>query len=131
MSTPADLEERGRSIWVAFEADKLPAGNRALIHEIARSADALDRLDALLVGRRDAWATIVFSDMGDVTLTVDGVLAERRQQQTNLKNLLMEARQAGLKQTNVDAPKDEKESRAGVILQFRDRATGLGTATGR
>jgi hypothetical protein len=121
MSTPGDLEARGREIWSAFGADQLPAGHRALVHEIARSADTLDRLDALVVGKRDVWVELMIDDVGSVTLSVDSLLSERRQQQANLQRLLAEARQAGLKQDETAKPKSETEGRGGIVLQLRGR----------
>lgn len=124
MSIPADLEARGRDIWAAYGADKLPAGSRALVHELARSADTLDRLDALVIGKREVWVELVTDDVGNVTLSVDGLLAERRQQQANFKQLMGEVRQLGLKQdgtAQVTPEDEEKENRGATILRLRDR----------
>jgi hypothetical protein len=121
MNTPPDLEGRGRTIWDAFDAPSLPAGHRTLVHEIARTADLLDRLSALAMGRRENWAHLVFAELGEVTLSVDNLLSELRQQQANLQRLLGEARQAGLKQTGGRSKDEKKDGPGATILQLRNR----------
>lgn len=121
MSTPADLKQRGREIWAAFNASSLPAGNRALVHEACRLADTLDKLDAILSQRADEWARIVVDDMGDVTLVVDSLLGERRQQALALKQLMGEIRTAGLKQTGGRPVEQEPEGRGGLIIDITSR----------
>lgn len=109
MGAPSELGERGRDIWSSFGADALHAGHRALVHELARCADTLDRLDALAMGRRDEWASLVFDDMGQVHLSVDKLLDERRNHQLAFKTLIAEIRQAGLKETGGTKKDEEPE----------------------
>lgn len=117
MSAPFELQARGREIYAAFNADSLPAGNRALVMEAARCADLLDKLDGLIQGDQSAWLKLVFDDMGEVTLSMDGVVGERRQQQMALRQLMSEIRQAGIKQ----AAGEEKtpNGRGGLILELQ------------
>lgn len=98
------LGETGTRIWVALQGDKLDAGSQALVRELARCADTLDRLDGLALGRRDEWATLVFDDMGEVHLTVDKILEVRRNHQLTLKALFAEVRSAGIKANTGKAP---------------------------
>lgn len=86
----------GTAIWAAFKAESLDAGSRALVRELARCADTLDRLDGLAMGRQEAWATIVFDDMGEVHLSVDKLLEVRRNHQLALKALYAEIRASGI-----------------------------------
>lgn len=107
--TPDGLGVRGKAIWLAYAAGSRPAGERALVHELARCADTLDRLDALAAGRAEAWASLAFDGMGEITLTVDKVLDERRTHQIAFKTLIGEVRQAGIKAAAAsqdEAPED-------------------------
>lgn len=92
-----ELGKHGQHIWDSYEAAKLDAGSQALVRELARCADTLDRLDDLVSGRREVWAELVFDDMGEVHLSVDKLLDERRNHQLALKALLGELRMAGIK----------------------------------
>lgn len=91
-----DLGRTGRAIWTAYGASKLNAASQALVREMARCADTLDKLDALIVGKSDRWALLVFDDMGEVHLSIDKVLDERRNHQLALKALFAEVRAAGI-----------------------------------
>lgn len=125
MTSRDELGERGAAIWTAYGAEGLPAGNQALVLEIARTADGLDKLNALLVGCRDEWAKVEFDDMGEVILEVTPLLSERRQQQMAFKQLLGEARQLGLKQTGGTELEEEPAGRSGLILSLvRDADAG-------
>lgn len=101
-----DLGVTGQAIWDAYEGGKLDAASAALVRELARCADTLDRLDGLVVGRSDAWVTIVFDDMGEVHLSIDKVLDQRRNHQLAFKQLTAEVRAAGLR------PRDGKTQTA-------------------
>lgn len=54
-------------------------------------SDRLDRLDAILRGKSD-WLELHIFDSGDMTVTLNGPLAEARQQQNVLKQLLVALR---------------------------------------
>lgn len=91
------LRETGKAIWDAYSAGKLDAPTRSLVLEYARCADTLDRLDDLAQGRREAWASLVFDDMGEVNLAVDKILDQVVKTQGMLKQLHGELRMAGVK----------------------------------
>jgi hypothetical protein len=64
-----------------------------ILEEACRTADRLDRLDAILRGVDAEWLTLrLGADEGDVTVVLAGPLAEARQQQTVLKQLLVALR---------------------------------------
>jgi len=92
MST--ELGTTGQAIWEVYGAAKLDAGSQALVRELARCADVLDRLDDLAMGRRQAWVELVFDDMGEIHLSVDKILSERRTHWLAFKALYAEVRAA-------------------------------------
>lgn len=120
MTTPRYLKERGRSIWEAYQADSLPAGSQAMVHELCRLADALDKLDAILGARATEWAKIVEGVDGEVTLEVNGILGERRQHALALTSLYKELRTAGIKEKSEFDQKSE--GRGGLILSLVNNA---------
>ena len=120
----SELGERAAAFYAAYEADALPAGHRALVHEAARMLDTLDRLALLAAGDMDTWISINTVD-GDITLAINGVVAERRQQQIAFKQLMGEIRQLGLKQKAPTRLKDEAnddDDPGAVILKLQQRA---------
>lgn len=94
------LRARGRWLWQELVEKGNPSpAERVLIAEACRLADRLDRLDAISNGRDRAWLQIsddldAVAVDGQVTVIVDKVLAEARQQQATLKQILGELRQA-------------------------------------
>ena len=86
------LRARGRRMWDQLVSDGDPIEVVVLVEEICRCADRLDRLDAIVNGRDRAWLTLEVDDVGEVTVVVDKVLGEARQQQTTFKALLAELR---------------------------------------
>lgn len=121
MSAPASLGLRGKTIWAAYSADNLPGGHRALVHEACRLADTLDKLDSLIGADASVWATLVFDDMGQVELSIDSLMSERRQQQLAFKQVMGEIRMAGIKQTGGKAIVEESDGRGGLILDITSR----------
>lgn len=105
-----ELGSTGAAIWAAFRADALDAGSKALLRELARCADTLDRLDGLAMGRREEWAVLTFDDMGEVHLSVDKVLEVRRNHQLALKMLYAEVRASGIKAADEPAPTQSGET---------------------
>lgn len=83
---------RGQRLWRDERGDSLTGGRRALLEEACRIADRLDRLDAILRGDAAAWMTVRVGDES-MTVVVDKVLAEARQQAAVLKQILAEIRQ--------------------------------------
>lgn len=98
--TPAapELGTRGRRLWqqVADEGDELKPGERVLLEEACRTADRLDVLDRILRGDEDAWMRLhaVNEDGSVVKVVLNNALAEARQQQVALKQLVAELRQS-------------------------------------
>lgn len=95
MSDGEGLGPRGQRLWNDLNgADAAPA-ERLLIEEAARLADRLDVLDRVLTTGGD-WLSFepVTPDGVVVRVVVTNVLAEARQQQSTLKQLLAELRQA-------------------------------------
>jgi F0F1-type ATP synthase epsilon subunit len=87
-------------LWQELVEKGNPApAERVLIAEACRLADRLDRLDAISNGKDRAWLQISeeIADVtdGQVTVIVDKVLTEARQQQATLKQIIAELRQAG------------------------------------
>lgn len=116
MSAPQYLKDRGKAIWDAYDADSLPEGTKAMVHEFCRLADALDKLDMLLAVNKDTWAKIVEDVAGEVTLEVNGLLGERRQHALAFKVLYAELRSAGVKETGGEAEK--VDGRVGLIAKL-------------
>ncbi|MDG4796200.1 hypothetical protein [Micromonospora sp. WMMD1082] len=80
-------------MWDQLVTDADPIEVVVLAEEICRLADRLDRLDAIVNGRDRAWLTLEAPDDGtEMTVVVDKVLTEARQQQTTFKALLAELR---------------------------------------
>lgn len=91
-----ELGERGRRLWQQYTDDgaALKPAERVLLEEACRTADRLDTLDRILRGDEDAW--LRFRSLNDdgsiVSVVVNNVLSEARQQQVALKALLAELR---------------------------------------
>jgi hypothetical protein len=117
MSGERFLKERGKAIWAAYGADELPEGSKAMVHELCRLADSLDKLDMILGARATEWAKIVDGIEGEVTLEVNGLLGERRQHALAFKVLYNELRAAGIKEATGNEAK-ETEGRGGLILSL-------------
>jgi hypothetical protein len=94
-ATPG-LAAGGQRLWDELDGDTAVGGARQLIVEACRTTDRLDKLDRILAGEDEAWLRFKVNDDGDeVTVTINSVLSEVRQQATTLKQLLAELRQAG------------------------------------
>ena len=88
---PKGLAPRGRRLWKAIlETNDLDPAQTVMLEEACRTADRLEKLDELLRGEVDSWASLVADIHGDDTyeLKIDGALSESRQQQNILKQLL-------------------------------------------
>lgn len=118
MSAPEYLKERGRAIWEAYDADGLAAANKAMVHELCRMADALDKLDAILGARASEWVVIAEDIQGELTLEVNAVLNERRQHALAFTTMLREIRAAGIEQAAKDSKPKTKTSTRGNLIQI-------------
>lgn len=92
MATPRGLGKRGRRLWDEItEAHELDPSQTITLEEACRCADRLDGLDDIISGRgvlELMHFRLKNDDVQEVTVTVDNVLAEARQQQNILKQLL-------------------------------------------
>jgi hypothetical protein len=87
---------RGQRLHADLLALCTTPGQKVLAEEAGRIADRLDRIDAFLQGKKD-WLRIrtIVSEFGDdvrIKISLDGALAEARQQQVALKALISELR---------------------------------------
>lgn len=83
------LGARGHRLWDAYH--DLVEGQRGqvLLEEACRTADRLDRLDALLRGDADVWCRLVHNlRTQDYELRIDSALTEARQQANTLRQLV-------------------------------------------
>lgn len=87
---------RGARLWAQMhEGRGLAPTHVVLLEEACRIADRLDRLDAMLADPGRAWINFQVSEDGaEITVTVDRLLSEARMQETTLKNVVQELRQA-------------------------------------
>jgi hypothetical protein len=126
----SELGDTGKAIWAVFAGDQLDPGSAALVRELARCADTLDRLDDLVTGRRESWITITFDDMGEVHLGIDKLLDTRRSHQLAFKQLTAEVRSAGIRPAKTDKPAAADEEPGDMLAAARkakaDRERQLG-----
>lgn len=87
---PLTLGERGQGLWDAVTASHtLSPEQHVTLTEACRCVDRLERLDELLRGETEVWARLLHDPRTeDYVLRIDSALAEARQQQNVLKQLL-------------------------------------------
>lgn len=136
------LGPRGKALWRALH-DGLSAGRLELLLEACRCADRLERLNQLLLARSDQWARLTLPrgeewlddpahDHIEVQLVVsmDGLLAEARQQEQVLRQLLLavepEAKTSGARPP-APAP-GEGDDDISARIRARRAADGLPSA---
>lgn len=88
MSVIDALGPRGRRLWSAMCEQVDGERGLLLLEEACRTADRLDRLDALLVGDQESWARVDRQRDGTFELVIDSALTEARQQALALRQLL-------------------------------------------
>lgn len=128
-----ELGPTGKDIWEAYGAAQLDAPTQALIRELARCADVLDRINDVALGRQEGWASLVFDDMGEVHLSIDRVLDEQRKTQSVFKALYAELRTAGVRpgaivsdEAGDEEPKGPDDMLAALRKKKRDRESQSG-----
>lgn len=87
---PSGLESGGRALWRAIVKDhELDAVQQVQLLEACRSKDRLDKLDALLRGDVETWATLVHDlRTEDYELKIDGALSQANATANLMKQLL-------------------------------------------
>src|SRR5688500_13433317 len=75
-------------MWSALCEKVVGERGLVLLEEACRTADRLDRLDALLVGDLESWARIDHRRDGTTEVVIDSALSEARQQALALRQLL-------------------------------------------
>lgn len=135
MVAHGDFGPRGQRLWDDLSGADAAPTDRVLIEEAARLADRLDVLDRVLTTGGD-WLSFepALPDGTVVRVVVTGVLAEARQQQATLKQLLAELRQAraGGKSMTTPTPQTSQgeEVAPGVANFAAFAATRSSKATG-
>jgi hypothetical protein len=84
----------GTQLWRELEGS-VPAAHLPLLREACRIVDRLDRLDGILQRKND-WLRVNTMDFGEnvkVKITMDGVLAEARQQAATVHALIKDLAQ--------------------------------------
>jgi hypothetical protein len=117
---------RGSRLWrdMTAEAARMSPAELVLLEEACRTADRLDRLDAFLTGRQDAWLRFHArnEDGSIVRVVVDRALSEVRQQQDTLRGIVADlVRKQGAK-----APEEPEASPSDELANRR--ATNRRTA---
>lgn len=90
MDRPDGLGSGGRSLWDAITADHdLDAAQFVQLEEACRAKDRLDRLNGLLTGDADTWATLVHDlRTEDYELKIDAALTQANATANLMKQLL-------------------------------------------
>lgn len=92
---PAGLGSRGLDLWGRMSGLDFSPAHLVLLGEACRTADTLERLNAQLEGAD--WLELARSEAedGELRVVVNGLLAERRQQQTVFRLMVAELRLSG------------------------------------
>lgn len=85
------FEAGGRTLWEGMHDSRDPEDVRALVVEMCRVKDRLDRLHRLSSRDSAEWARLVPADIdGEIVLHIDAVLREQRQTEIVFKQLTSE-----------------------------------------
>jgi hypothetical protein len=80
---------RGARLWAAYCERVAGEAGLAVLEELCRTADRLDRLDALLTGDADVWCRLTHNLRTEsYELQIDSALGEARQQGAAFTKLL-------------------------------------------
>lgn len=93
---PSGLGKGGRALWRAIAEDhELDITQRVQLEEACRAKDRLDKLDLLLRGDVDTWATLTHRlNTEDYELKIDAALAQANATANLMKQLLAAMRLA-------------------------------------
>lgn len=87
---PTGLSQRGKALWEELVSGRdVDAPTAVLVAEMCRCVDRLERLNGILRGKSKEWISLAEQiDGEDVSVVVDAALAEARQQQLALRQLM-------------------------------------------
>lgn len=90
MNAPDSLASGGRTLWDAiYDNHDLDATQIVQLEEACRAKDRLDRLDKILTGDVDTWATVMHNARTeDYELKIDGALTQANATANLMKQLL-------------------------------------------
>jgi hypothetical protein len=87
--SPPELDAGGAELWSDIsDAYELDASQRVQLLEACRAKDRLDRLDAVLRGRDQAFLTIDTMDDGSLEIVIDKALDKANSTANMMKQLL-------------------------------------------
>ena len=127
MAAPKGLGERGAALWKSLDV-KAGTAAGALALEACRAADRLDELDRVIQGKgvldlmrfRLEVDDVIEDPRATVKVSFDSVLGEARQQQGNLRQMLVSL--AAMKDPSAAAPaKPEPAAPASAVDEFTSR----------
>ncbi|MGH3438121.1 MAG: hypothetical protein ACRDRN_16840 [Sciscionella sp.] len=124
VTRPTGLDDSGQRLWAELTADGAPAPlTSVLLLQTCRIVDRLDRLDRQLRG--EDWLRFYSRDDGgtEVTVYVDKVLAEEREQAVALKGLITELRQL------MGKAKPQEQKGGGVLADLAARRAARSAST--
>ena len=129
LNEPARLGPRGAKLWrdvtESYDLAEKPA-ELELLAEACRITDRLEKLDELLAGGTEEWTRVRVprSDSDDqvMILMIDGALAEARQQQNILKQVVAALRLP-------DEVSGKRPQRRGARGAYQPKGAGSGTVT--
>ncbi len=89
-TTPSGLGDGGRRLWQQIDDEHdLNVAQRVQLEEACRAKDRLDRLNEILVGDVDTWATLVHdARTEDYELKIDAALTQANATANLMKQLL-------------------------------------------
>lgn len=90
MTAPASLRSGGRALWDAIaDAHDLDATQLVQLEEACRAKDRLDKLDEILRGDVDTWATVMHNTRTeDYEIKIDAALTQANATANLMKQLL-------------------------------------------
>lgn len=95
MVPPEKLGHRGTRLWEAISNEvKLDAAGDALLEEICRTADIIDRLSGILRSSKTDWLELVensdtdSNDAVEIHIIINPVVGEIRQQRLALRTMM-------------------------------------------
>lgn len=124
---PASLSSGGRALWKSIDDDHdLDAVQLVQLEEICRAKDRLDKLDLILSGEVETWATLVHNlRTEDYELKIDTALSQANATANLMKQLLAALRlpdtQTG-KRPQVRGPRGAYKPTSSSPVSSLDRA---------